>query len=29
MRAVSRLLTVKYKYRIVESEWVTVFDYPE
>ena len=29
MRAVSRLLTAKFQYRIVESEWITVFDYPE
>lgn len=28
MRAVSRLLAEKYKYRVVESEWITVFDYP-
>lgn len=27
MRVVSRLLTSKYKYRVVESEWITVFDY--
>ena len=29
MRVVSRLLTGKYKYRIIESEWITVWDYPE
>ncbi len=29
MRVVSRLLTNKYKYRVVESEWLTVFDYQE
>jgi hypothetical protein len=27
MRAVSRLLTGKYRYRVVESEWITVFGY--
>ncbi|HEV8332545.1 MAG TPA: hypothetical protein VGQ22_14055 [Steroidobacteraceae bacterium] len=27
MRAVSRLLTGKYQYRVVESEWITVFGY--
>jgi len=27
MRVVSRLLTGKYKYRVVESEWITVFGY--
>jgi hypothetical protein len=29
MRAVSRLLTGKYNYRVVESEWISVFDYPD
>lgn len=29
MRVVSRLLTSKYRYRVMESEWMTVFDYPE
>lgn len=29
MRVVSCLLTNKYKYRVVESEWLTVFDYLE
>ncbi|WP_129640858.1 TraB/GumN family protein [Peristeroidobacter agariperforans] len=29
MRVVSRVLTSKYGYRVVESEWVTVFDYQE
>lgn len=29
MRVASRLLTSKYRYRVVESEWITVFDYPE
>ena len=29
MRSVSRLLTNKYGYRVVESEWVMVFDYQE
>jgi hypothetical protein len=29
MRVVSRLLTSKYGYRVVESEWITVFDYQE
>ena len=29
MRAVSRVLTQRYKYRVVESEWITVFEYPE
>lgn len=27
MRVASRLLTSKYSYRVIESEWVTVFDY--
>lgn len=27
MRIVSRLLTAKYNYRVVESEWITVFGY--
>ncbi|HKS57151.1 MAG TPA: hypothetical protein VJS12_17775 [Steroidobacteraceae bacterium] len=27
MRVVSRLLTGKYRYRVVESEWITVFGY--
>lgn len=27
MRVVSRLLTSKYRYRVVESDWITVFDY--
>lgn len=27
MRVASRLLTGKYKYRVVESEWITVFGY--
>ena len=29
MRVVSRLLALKYRYRVVESEWITVFDYPD
>jgi hypothetical protein len=29
MRVVSRILTSKYGYRVVESEWVTVFDYQD
>jgi len=29
MRVVSRLLTNKYGYRVVESAWMTVFDYEE
>lgn len=29
MRVVSRLLTSKYGYRVTDSEWITVFDYPE
>jgi hypothetical protein len=29
MRVVSRLLTNQYRYRVVESEWMTVFDYQE
>lgn len=29
MRVVSRLLTSKFGYRVTESEWMTVFDYPE
>ncbi|HEY0683481.1 MAG TPA: hypothetical protein VGD45_14195 [Steroidobacter sp.] len=29
MRIVSRLLTGKYRYRVVESEWIMVFDYQE
>lgn len=29
MRVASRLLTSKYRYRVVESEWITVFDYEE
>jgi hypothetical protein len=27
LRVVSRLLTGKYHYRVVESQWLTVFDY--
>jgi hypothetical protein len=27
MRVASRLLTHKYKYRVVESEWIMVFGY--
>ena len=27
MRVASRLLTGKYRYRVVESEWIVVFGY--
>jgi hypothetical protein len=27
MRAVSRFLTAQHRYRVVESEWIKVFDY--
>ena len=27
MRAVSRALTEKYKFRVIKSEWIKVFDY--
>lgn len=29
MRVVSRLLTSRYGYRVTDSEWITVFDFPE